>query len=111
MRLRAVIEARLADHNLDVRRRCGGGRKVATQTKCWQSRKHRYDARFSLGGFRAAGALLKIPCRLIGQLARSRMGGRFSDMTHFGRCFKRAFGTSPSEFQHLSKCSERVRRR
>lgn len=112
MRLRAVIEARLADHNLDVRTvAAAAGVSVRYANEVLAEQETSIGRLILTRRLARCRSALQDPMQAHRTISEIAHGWGFSDMTHFGRCFKQAFGTSPSEFQHLSKCSERVRHR
>jgi AraC-like DNA-binding protein len=110
MRLRAVIEARLSDHNLDtstVAAAAGASVRYANEVLAEQGTSiSRLILTRWLARCRSALADAMQAHRTISEIAH---GWGFSDMTHFGRRFKQAYGTSPSEYQSLSRCPERLR--
>ncbi|MGY8676597.1 helix-turn-helix domain-containing protein [Bradyrhizobium sp. UFLA05-153] len=110
MRLRAVIEARLSDHNLDtstVAAAAGVSVRYANDVLAEQGTSiSRLILTRRLARCRSALADAMQAHRTISEIAH---GWGFSDMTHFGRRFKQAYGTSPSEYQSLSRCPERLR--
>ena len=112
MRLRAVIEARLADHYLNVptvAAAAGVSVRYANEVLAEQETSiRRLILTRRLSRCRSA---LENPMQAHRTISEIAHGWGFSDMTHFGRCFKRAFGTSPSAFRQSSSYSERVRRR
>jgi AraC family transcriptional regulator, positive regulator of tynA and feaB len=98
--IRSVIETRLADRDLD-------GQKVADLVGITfryanallaeqDSSLHRLILSRRLSRCRFA---LEDPNQAHRTIAEIAQGWGFSDMTHFGRCFKAAYGASPREYQ------------
>jgi AraC-like DNA-binding protein len=106
MRLRAVIEARLADHNLDtpsVAAAAGVRVRYANEVLAEQGTSiSRLIMTRRLARCRCALGDPMHAHRTISEIAH---GWGFSDMTHFARRFKQFYGTSPSEYRSLSRCS------
>lgn len=98
--IRSVVEARLTDPDLD-------GQKVADIVGITfryanallaeqDSSLHRFILSRRLARCRSA---LEDPNHANRTIAEIAHGWGFSDMTHFGRCFKAAYGVSPREYQ------------
>ncbi len=104
--IRSVVEARLTDPDL-------GGRKVAeivgisvryanALLAAQDSSLHRLILSRRLSRCRSA---LEDPNQFHRTIAEIAQGWGFSDMTHFGRCFKAAYGVSPREHQKAASQS------
>jgi AraC family transcriptional regulator, positive regulator of tynA and feaB len=102
--IRSVVEARLTDPGLD-------GQKVADSVGITlryanallaeqDSSLHRLILSRRLSRCRFA---LEDPNQAHRTIAEIAQGWGFSDMTHFGRCFKAAYGLSPSEYQKAAQ--------
>jgi AraC-like DNA-binding protein len=98
--MRSVVETRLTDRDLD-------GQKVADIVGITvryanallaeqDSSLHRLILSRRLSRCRFA---LEDPDQANRTIAEIAQGWGFSDMTHFGRCFKAAYGVSPREYQ------------
>jgi AraC family transcriptional regulator, positive regulator of tynA and feaB len=107
--IRSVVEARLTDPDLD-------GQKVAdivgisvryanTLLAEQDSSLHRLILSRRLSRCRVAFEDPDQMCRTIAEIAH---GWGFSDMTHFGRCFKAAYGVSPRECQKAARQGARL---
>jgi len=98
--IRSVVEARLTDPDLDGQKVADivgisvryGNALLAEQ----DSSLHRLILSRRLSRCRAA---LEDPNQVHRTIAEIAQGWGFSDMTHFGRCFKAAYGVSPREYQ------------
>src|ERR1700680_3040105 len=60
-------------------------------------------ASFRHGGLNAADTPLKIRIKLIEPSAKSHTAGGSPTCTHFGRRFKKAYGTLPSEYRVIAR--------
>lgn len=98
--IRSVVEARLTDPDLDGQKVAdivGIGVRYANALLAEQdSSLRRLILSRRLSRCRFA---LEDPDQGHRTIAEIAQGWGFSDMTHFGRCFKAAFGVSPSEYQ------------
>ena len=98
--IRAVAEARLTDPDLDgqkVAGMVGISVRYANAILAEQDLSlHRLILSRRLSHCRAA---LEDPRQMHRTIAEIAHGWGFSDMTHFGRCFKAAYGASPREYQ------------
>ena len=103
-----MVEAKLADPNID-------GQKVADIVGIsvryanallaeQESSLHRLILSRRLSRCRVA---LEDPHQVARTIAEIAQGWGFSDMTHFGRCFKAAFGVSPREYRKAAAQSRR----
>jgi AraC-like DNA-binding protein len=111
MRLRAVIEARLADHNLDTpTAAAAAGLRVRYANEALAEQGTSISRLILTRRLARCRSALGDPMqahRTIGEIAH---GWGFSDMTHFARRFKQVYGTSPSEYRSLSRCSSNLPR-
>jgi AraC family transcriptional regulator, positive regulator of tynA and feaB len=98
--IRSVVDAKLADPDID-------GQKVADIVRIsvryanailaeQHSSLHRLILSRQLSRCRVA---LEDPHQIPRTIAEIAQGWGFSDMTHFGRCFRAAFGVSPREYR------------
>ena len=98
--LRSVVEARLTEHELDgqkVANLVGISVRYANALLAEQdSSLHRLILSRRLSRCRLA---LEDPNQIHRTIAEIAQGWGFSDMTHFGRSFKAAYGVSPREYQ------------
>jgi AraC family transcriptional regulator, positive regulator of tynA and feaB len=103
-KLHAVIEARLSDPNLDaqaIASEAGVSTRYANAVLA--------DENMSLGRLIQARRLarcrqaLEDPAQMHRTVSDIAYGWGFSDMTHFGRRFKAAYGMLPSECRHLAQ--------
>lgn len=105
--LRSVVEARLTDPELD-------GQKVADIVGITfryanallaeqDTSLHRFILSRRLSRCRFA---LEDPSQSHRTIAEIAQGWGFSDMTHFGRCFKAAYGVSPREYQKAAQAGQ-----
>jgi AraC-like DNA-binding protein len=106
--IRSVVEAKLADPDID-------GQKVAdivgisvryanTILAEQDSSLHRLILSRRLSRCRVA---LEDPNQVPRTIAEIAQGWGFSDMTHFGRCFRAAFGVAPREYRKAAAQSRR----
>lgn len=102
-RLRSVVEANLADSELDPQRvaklvgisvRYANDLLAAQDTSLTRFILARRLARCRLA--------LEDPNQALRTIAEIAQGWGFVDMTHFGRRFKEAYGVSPSHYQQLA---------
>ena len=98
--IRSVVEARLTDPELDGQKVAdivGISVRYANALLAEQdSSLHRLILSRRLSRCRFA---LEEPNQVPRTIAEIAQGWGFSDMTHFGRCFKAAYGVSPREYQ------------
>jgi AraC family transcriptional activator of tynA and feaB len=98
--IRSVVEARLTDPELDgqkVADLVGISVRYANALLAEQdSSLHRLILSRRLSRCRLA---LEEPRQIHRTIVEIARGWGFSDMTHFGRCFKAAYGVSPREYQ------------
>ncbi|MGY2844322.1 AraC family transcriptional activator of tynA and feaB [Bradyrhizobium sp. USDA 4509] len=98
--IRSVVEARLTDPDLDGQKVAdivGISVRYANALLAEQdSSLHRLILSRRLSRCRFA---LEDPNQVHRTIAEIAQGWGFSDMTHFGRCFKGAYGVSPREYQ------------
>ncbi len=98
--IRSVVEARLTDPDLDGQKVAdivGISVRYANALLAEQdSSLHRFILSRRLSRCRAA---FEDPSQIYRKIAEIAQGWGFSDMTHFGRCFKAAYGVSPREYQ------------
>jgi AraC-like DNA-binding protein len=98
--IRSVVEARLTDPDLDGQKVAdivGISVRYANALLAKQdSSLHRFILSRRLSRCRAA---FEDPNQIYRTIAETAQGWGFSDMTHFGRCFKAAYGVSPREYQ------------
>jgi len=105
--IRSVVEARLTDPDLD-------GQKVADLVGITvryanallaeqDTSLHRLILSRRLSRCRFA---LEDPNQAHRTIADIAQGWGFSDMTHFGRCFKTAYGVSPREYQMAAQAGQ-----
>lgn len=98
--IRSVVEARLTDPDLDGQKVAdivGISVRYANAILAEQdSSLHRLILSRRLARCRAA---FEDPNQVHRTIAEIAQGWGFSDMTHFGRCFKAAYGVSPREYQ------------
>lgn len=106
--IRAVVEARLTDPGLDghkVADIVGISVRYANAILAEQDLSlHRLILSRRLSHCRVA---LEDPNQMHRTIAEIAHGWGFSDMTHFGRCFKAAYGASPREYQKAAAQSGR----
>jgi AraC-like DNA-binding protein len=106
--IRAVIEARLADPNLDaqaVAEAVGISVRYANRLFTDQDTSlKRFILSRRLARCRAA---FEDPSQIHQTVSAIAQGWGFSDMTHFARRFKEAYGVSPSEYKKLAEQPER----
>lgn len=98
--IRAVVEARLTDPDLDGQKVAdivGISVRYANAILAEQDLSlHRLILSRRLSHCRVA---FEDPNQMHRTIAEIAQGWGFSDMTHFGRCFKSAYGASPREYQ------------
>ena len=98
--IRSVVEARLTDPDLDgqkVADNVGISVRYANALLSEQDLSlHRLILSRRLSRCRVA---FEDPNQISRTIAEIAQGWGFSDMTHFGRCFKAAYGVSPREYQ------------
>jgi AraC family transcriptional activator of tynA and feaB len=108
LNVRAVIEARLTDHGLDAQ-------KVADAAGVSVRYANAALADEGMSIMRLIQARRLARCRYALEdpnqshrtVSEIAYGWGFSDMTHFGRRFKKAYGILPSEYQIISRKSAR----
>jgi AraC family transcriptional regulator, positive regulator of tynA and feaB len=109
--IRSVVEANLADPNIDgqqVADTVGISVRYANAILAEQnSSLQRLILSRRLSRCRLA---LEDPDQISRTVAEIAQGWGFSDMTHFGRCFRAAFGISPREYRKASTQSRRGNR-
>jgi AraC family transcriptional activator of tynA and feaB len=98
--IRSVVEAKLADPDIDGQKVAdivGISVRYANAILAEQgSSLHRLILSRRLSRCRVA---LEDPNQIPRTIAEIAQGWGFSDMTHFGRCFRAAFGVSPREYR------------
>ena len=101
LKLRAAIEARLADPGL-VPARAAKAAGISVRYANWLLAKQGT----SLGRFirtrrlERCRKLLKDPSQTQRTVTEIALGWGFSDLTHFGRSFKKAYGISPNKYRN-----------
>ncbi len=102
--IRSVVEARLADPDIDGQKVAdivGISVRYANAILAEQdSSLHRLILSRRLSRCRVA---LGDPDQASRTIAEIAQGWGFSDMTHFGRCFRAAFGASPREYRKAAQ--------
>ena len=102
--IRSAVEARLIDPDLDGQKVAdivGISVRYANALLAEQDTSlHRLILSRRLSRCRAA---FEDPNQMYRTIAEIAQGWGFSDMTHFGRCFKAAYGVSPRECQKAAK--------
>ncbi|MDN3279414.1 helix-turn-helix domain-containing protein [Frankia sp. RB7] len=100
LQIRAAVKARLADPDLDVQSiadAVGLSVRYANDILAWQDTSiGRLILTERLERCRQALGDPAQSCRSVSEVA---FGWGFSDLTHFGRCFKKAYGMSPRDYQ------------
>jgi AraC family transcriptional regulator, positive regulator of tynA and feaB len=98
--IRSVVEARLTDPEIDgqkVANIVGISVRYANAILAEQdSSLHRLILSRRLS---RCGSAFEDPIQVHRTIAEIAQGWGFSDMTHFGRCFKAAYGVSPREYR------------
>jgi AraC-like DNA-binding protein len=104
MKVRSAIEARLADPGLDA-----GAVALAAGVSLRYANAALADDGMSIGRLIQTRRLLRCrraledPSQVHRTVSEIAYGWGFSDMTHFGRKFKAAFGLLPSEYRKASQ--------
>ena len=110
--IRSVVEARLADRDIDGQKVAdivGISVRYANAILAEQdSSLHRLILSRRLSRCRAG---LEDPNQRQRTIAEIAQGWGFSDMTHFGRCFRAAFGVSPREYRNAAAQPQRTLKR
>jgi len=108
MRLRAVIEARLADHDLDTPTvAAAAGLRVRYANEVLAEQGTSISRLIGTRRLARCRSALGDPMQAHRTISEIAHGWGFSDMTHFARRFKQVYGTSPKEFRSSSRCSWR----
>jgi AraC family transcriptional regulator, positive regulator of tynA and feaB len=109
--IRSVVEARLADPDIDGQKVADivgiSARYVNAILAEQDSSLHRLILSRRLARCRNA---LEDPNQISRTIAEIAQGWGFSDMTHFGRCFRTAFGVSPRDYRKAAGQSGQVDR-
>lgn len=108
MKVRAAIEAHLADRSLDTARIAAAAGVSVRYANAVLAENGTSIARLiQTKRLQRCRQALDDPSQSHRTLTEIAYGWGFSDMTHFGRKFRAAFGTLPSEYRHLAKSPTR----
>jgi AraC-like DNA-binding protein len=100
MEIRAAVKARLADPDLNVQTIADAvGLSVRYANNILSSQDTSIGRLILTERLERCRQFFEDPAQAHRTISEVAFGWGFSDLTHFGRCFKKAYGMSPSDFQ------------
>jgi AraC family transcriptional regulator, positive regulator of tynA and feaB len=108
LNVRAAVDARLSDAKLDCEAVAkAAGMSVRYANALLREQNMSITRLIRTRRLARCRAALEDPLQSRRSISEIAYGWGFSDMTHFGRCFKQEFGMLPRDYRHL--CSGNVR--
>jgi len=106
LNIRAIVEARLADPNLNVKTIAdAAGVSVRYANSLLAAENTSLMRLIQTRRLRRCRKALEDPSQARRPVSEIAYSWGFSDMTHFGRAFKKAYGVLPSEYRRRSKAN------